>query len=535
MLETPPIPESPQTPASQVSALPSQSTKSMDMIVGAVFLLLIGLVSYSLFFVTSGTPLFGNVQEAEELAKNYGTLRVAYDQPLLTYEPTVSDLVTRGYLANTYEGLVRFDVNLNLEPALALSWGILDDTTWQFKLRPDVMFHDGSLFDANDVVESVDRARMHPDSQVQDLVSSVDEVLVNDDLLIQIVTSNPDPLLLNKLTALPIVPSESRTRISTPIGTGPYVFNRTGGDVWKFTRNNSYWGELPAYPELALMFVPDKFERYESFTSGDIDVMAQVPPVFVDPLLDQESKIASQPSLDVSFFLFNWKGLDSPFRHRELRDALRYVFDPDQMSKLTGGFSRPIGQFVSRGVFGYNPDLDVFPYDLSKARSILEPLGKNILVQLDLPKGLEALGDYADQQMTAIGLSSTVVYWEPEVYSERVLSGESDFFFFGWRSDLGDAGDFFTKLIHSKTSDGRYGSLNGGRYEESVVDDLIEKMERNLLESQRQEALQELMDLVVNDDIIGVPLFETDVLVGIQKDLKWDPRVDNFILATDFK
>jgi hypothetical protein len=60
-------------------------------------------------------------------------------------------------------------------------------------------------------------------------------------------------------------------------------------------------------------------------------------------------------------------------------------------------------------------------------------------------------------------------------------------------------------------------------------------MDRNLLETQRLESLQNLMDFVVNEDIIGVPLFETDVLIGIQPELEWNPRVDNFILAADFK
>ena len=520
--------------ATSVQSSVSRIARVNDWVVGGVFFVLIAVVSYFLFVSGKSTPLFGNIQEAAQVTKDYGVLTVAYDQPLTTYEPTVSDLVTRGYLANTYEGLVRFDVNLNVAPALALSWGMLDDLTWQFKLRPDVVFHDGSLFDATDVKASIDRARTHPDSQIQSLVSSLDDIEVVDDLTLRFVTRTPDPILLNKLTALPMVPSETRIRVTNPVGTGPYVFNRTEGDVWFFDRNNRYWGVLPAYPALVLTSVPDKFQRYEDFLDHKIDVMAQVPPVFVSPLLDQDYKIASQPSLEVNFFLFSWVRPDSPFRHRALRDAMRYLFDPVQLDKLTGGYSRSIGQFVSRGVFGYNPDLEVFPYDLELARQKVASLGP-LEIALDLPRGLEPLGDYVKKTLTEVGLTPVVTYWDPEAYSERVVSGKSDFFFFGWRSELGDGGEFFDTLIHSFTLDERYGALNHGRYEDKALDQRIEANDRNLLETPRLEALQDLMDYVVNDAIVGVPLFETDTLVAIQSDLQWNPRVDNFILAADFQ
>ncbi len=66
------------------------------------------------------------------------------------------------------------------------------------------------------------------------------------------------------------------------------------------------------------------------------------------------------------------------------------------------------------------------------------------------------------------------------------------------------------------------------------MDELIESMDRNVFESLRADQLQKLMTLVVEEEMIGVPLFETDVLVGIQPTLEWDPRIDNFILVSDF-
>ena len=58
-----------------------------------------------------------------------------------------------------YEALLDVDSNLAIVPQLALAWKPLNPTTWEFELRPDVRFHDGTPFTAADVVFSIERAR----------------------------------------------------------------------------------------------------------------------------------------------------------------------------------------------------------------------------------------------------------------------------------------------------------------------------------------------------------------------------------------
>lgn len=516
------------TPAPRRSSL-----SRMDLGVGVFFAVALSVIGWFLFSSMESGVLFNDVSQSDHLVRNEGTLTIAYDQPLTTYEPTGSGVVNRGYLVNTYETLVRFDRDFNVEPSLALSWGALDDDVWQFKLRPNVVFHDGSTFDADDVVASIERAQSD-DSQIQSLVSNVARVEAVDPLTIQIETAAPDPTLLNKLTLLWIIPSETGKTVSSPVGTGPYRFLREQDGDWQFERFEDYWGESPSYPELWLQWMPDKFERYESFLSGDVDVLAQVPPVFVDPLLQMGYPISSLPSLEVNFLLFDTQDDRSPVRHRELREAIRLALNPERLVELTSGYAHPVSQFVSRGVFGYNSDLQVSTYDVEQARSIVSDLGTTLTVSLDLPEGLESLGAYVENQLASIGLTPTVTYWAAETYADRIRSGESDFFFLAWRSETGDAGDFFTTLVHSPTDE--YGSMNASRYRNEAVDDWIETMDRNPLESVRLDQLKDLMAQVVNEDVIGVPLFESDTLVAIQKELsEWEPRMDNLILASDFE
>src|SRR6266700_870930 len=63
-----------------------------------------------------------------------------------------------------FDTLVMRDDKLHLAPGLAVSWRLVDDTTWEFKLRDDVVFHDGSKFSAEDAVFTIARAPAVPNS-----------------------------------------------------------------------------------------------------------------------------------------------------------------------------------------------------------------------------------------------------------------------------------------------------------------------------------------------------------------------------------
>jgi peptide/nickel transport system substrate-binding protein len=526
-----PSTEATASPEPPVTVKRAFSFSKWDVLIGVVLLLALTVISWFLF-ASESSVLFGDVSRSEHLVLNSGDLVIAYDQPLMTYEPTVSDEVTRGYLAQSYEGLVHFDRDFNLKPSLALSWGMIEDDLWEFKLRPDVLFHDGSTFDADDVVASIERAKTHPDSTLQSIVGTIDDLTVIDDFTLQFSTLWPDLTLLNRLTLLPIVPEEFGDEIDKPVGTGPYAFSHNGKDEWHFQRFDDYWGATPSYPELVLSYIPEKFERYEQFLSGEIDVLAQVPPVFVDPLLQMDYSIASLPSLEVNFLLFGWDD-ESIMRHHEIRDAIAHSFDPEDLSQFTSGYARSSRQFVSQGIFGYNSEMEGIDYDLGYAEEQIDSLKKELTVTFDYPEGLEHFADYVKEQLTLIGLAVELVSWDSDDYATYVASGESDFFFYGWKSSLGDSSDFFASVVHSTTTDQHYGSLNNGRYSDEAVDLFIERIDQNVLEVPRLEQLKALMELVVEEEIIGIPLFEPDTLVAIQSHLTWEPRMDNLILAAD--
>ncbi len=114
------------------------------------------------FFDKVKDTIFGGTGGAEEQMEE---LRVIYPQEPVSLEPTLFDFFTRQRLVNIYEPLVKTDQDLKMKPALALSWGLFDEKTWEFNLRPDVKFHDGSALDVMDVKASLDRALNHENSE----------------------------------------------------------------------------------------------------------------------------------------------------------------------------------------------------------------------------------------------------------------------------------------------------------------------------------------------------------------------------------
>ena len=87
------------------------------------------------------------------------TLRFSSQGDIVTIDPHAqNEGFTNAFLDNIYEPLVTRGKDLKVEPCLALSWQVVNPTTTRFKLRPNVRFHDGSPFTADDVVFTIERA-----------------------------------------------------------------------------------------------------------------------------------------------------------------------------------------------------------------------------------------------------------------------------------------------------------------------------------------------------------------------------------------
>ncbi len=122
-------------------------------------------------------------------------------------DPLFSRTQSNQQVENIFEHLISRNVDLQIKPSLAVSWRVVDPTTWELKLRPNVRFHDGTPFTANDVVYSVKRASSVPNSPApfSGAVANIASMDVTDPLTLRIHTKAPAPGFLEQIGMLFIV------------------------------------------------------------------------------------------------------------------------------------------------------------------------------------------------------------------------------------------------------------------------------------------------------------------------------------------
>lgn len=490
----------------------------------------IALSGSALFFEDqlSGLVSIFGFQNTRKIDETGQVLRLAYLFAPQNLSPFSNDPATQNRLHDVYEGLVTLDENLIVRPGLAVSYGLLGEQEWQIKLRDGVKFHDGTMLNADDVIESFKLAQTIPDNSVAELLDSIDSFAKVDDRTISIKTRKPDPLFLNKLAKMPIFPSGFKD-FANPDGTGPYqVNNATNLSDIKYQRFTDYWGVQPYFGDVEIKSIGNKNSRVNALTNDEIDFLADVPPDAVNEFEQDGFKVAMIPSLEIGFVMFNL--MDRHFADVGVRRAIAEALNKESFLDLAMGYAKTVNQFVSNGVFGYNPNLKGIAFDqeaaiaeISKAVSSFEKLK----VDFYYPESLKLLGQYFQEQLKPVGIGVALNPLSDQDLQDKIQNSQIPFYYLGWRNDSGDALPFFKAVLHT-TKDG-YGVYNAMNYSNAKVDQLIEKSETNLNQTERLKDMQDVMQIVTEDDVVGVPLFETQSLFAYKSDLIFQPRVDSLI------
>lgn len=483
-----------------------------------LYFLVLFLIVGKLFFETqfdAGTSalqklLFGVRENAE-------TLRIGLPEQVVTLDPFSNDSAVRARLLNVYEGLTRVDRDLKLEPALAISYGALDDVTWEFRLRPEIYFHDGGKVEVDDVIFSLDSARKSS-SGVKDLLATIDVIQKGESDMFYIKTNSADPLLPSKLAFVFVVSKGSGA------GTGPYEIQKNENGILGLQRFEKYWGEKPPYKNVVLKTISKKDGKISALENSDVDILVNLPADLGSGFSFENFKLQRQPSLEVNFLMFNFNGI---FASQKLRQAVKSALNTGELMRLAQGFAVPATQFVANGIFGYDPEI-------KEQKIVANEKLAGIKLKLDLPRGLESFGRAFKKQLEAIGLNVDVEFLSSNALAKKIESENSaDIYFFGWSTELGDAFDFLTSVAHSRK--GEFGAFNGSNYADAKTDKLIELSQKTFASSERLNYLRSAMKRITEEDIIGVPLFSPEILYAVSKDVEWKPRVDGYVLAQDVK
>lgn len=513
--------------------------RALKIIAVLGFLGLFGLVSVQLFFPESfslSAPFSGPSTQGNFFQK---TSDVPADpassnsRPLLTVgfgtdigqlEPTSLDPLVRFRTNQMYEPLVRFDDRLRVTPVLAKSWGRISDTEFEFQIRNNVRFHSGKPLTADDVVASFSRAKNFVSSDLKSFFQDVQMTAFGDDR-VRVMTARPDSLLLSKMTFVLIFPAEFAENESfAPNGTGPYRFvSSKKNEESMLKRFDDYWRAAPVFDRIVLQIIPETKKRLEAFLSGEIDFLPFINPSQAQELERRNVKIISVPSFETHFLVFN---TTARFQNPRFRQAVIRTLDPDVLLTFIKGYGKKASQFVSRGVFGFSSTLVRESYDLDSARSIVQRLFnfQRLPISIALPVGFQDMGSYIQQQLDAAGFAPTVSYFNPEEIASKAK--EFDLFFSGWNFNLGDSFDFFEQAATTNAPE------NYSSYSNAELDSLVQKGRVTAAAEDRLAILQRISQILLKEDLYGVPLFEPNLLFGNAPDFHFTSSSDGTVLLS---
>ncbi|MGG5823278.1 ABC transporter substrate-binding protein [Falsiroseomonas sp. HW251] len=486
-------------------------------------------------------------------------LRIGIQAPPSTLDPHwLLNLANTGALRNIYDTLVARDHEMKLVPGLAESWRVVDDTTWEFRLRPGVRFHDGSPLTSADVAASFRRVPNVPGNPnpYSIYLAGVTGVEVVDDLVFRIRTSGPLPILTTNLTQVFIVP-RSVAQLGNPefnsgqaaIGTGPF---RVGS--WQtnaplvLRRNDAYWGGRVPWETVTMTPIPNDAARIAALLAGDVEFINNVPLQDTGRVQgDRRLALFAAPSIyAVNIYpdieRDNAPGIDAggrnPMKDVRIRRAMSLALNRDAMARqIMEGYADPTDQPVPPFVFGAIPDRAVPAPNIAQAQALLAEAGWGQGFGLNLfcsPNRTPRICQAIAASWTRIGIRTTVEVVPQATFLPRRNRREFGLFVTVFGSLTGETSYLLGSQLHSVGTVPGLGTLNFNGLGAPATDAAIVQARATLDDAERARLLRALVQHVVDDSlIIGVGLLRS-VNAGLAT-LTAPARADEEVLAVEIR
>ncbi len=469
------------------------------------------------------------------------TLRWGAQNDILTLDPhSQNHATTHGLLQHTYESLVRYTKDFQVEPSLATSWQQVSPTQWRFNLRKGVKFHDGTPFTADDVVFSYGRI-IQPQGTNQIYVSGVKEVKKIDDYTVEMILSGPNPVLLRLLVDFRImskawsvknksenvqnyVAKEESFASRNANGTGPYVIKLWEPDKRILMSANTAWWDKIDGNATDVIYTPIKADatRVAALLAGDVDLVTDLPTQDVTRLrTDPKLKVLDGHEVRTIFIgmdqystellYSNIKG-KNPFKDIRVRKALNISVDREAIKRVTmRGLSIPAAIMVAPGVHGYTTELDkVGTTDVEGAKKLLSEAGypNGFEFGLDCPNNRYVNDEEICQALVGMwakaGLKVKLNAQPMASFISKIQKFDHSAYMLGWGVATFDANYTLQSLMRTKTT-GADGSFNLGRISDAKLDALIDAAKTETDVKKRDVLLRDGL-VLTRDNYYYVPL-----------------------------
>ncbi|MGJ8547157.1 MAG: ABC transporter substrate-binding protein [Sulfitobacter sp.] len=482
-----------------------------------------------------------------------------------TMDPhAVNSAPVLGFLNNVYEGLVRRGKDMSVEPALATAWEPIGaGEGWRFTLREGVTFHDGSDFDAADVLFSYNRASAEA-ADTRSWFASVSDVKVVDDFTVDIMTSAPNPLFPSSIANWMIMDSgwaEANGAALPDKENGNYAtINANGTAAFKVTAREpglrtvlepfeGWWGEAEHNITRAeLTPIQNPATALAALLSGDVDFINPVP-------IQDVARLKSNPDVNVvqgiearvimlgfphqaEALKFSAETKDAnPFEDVRVRRAVTHAINvPAILQTIMRGNAEPVNQLVSAAMSGYSEALaDAPAYDPEKAKALLAeagyPEGFSFGLKCTNDRYLndEAVCQAVTGMLAQVGIKASLDAMPVNNYWPEMRAGNFDMFLLGWSPGTFDAEHPIRFLVATPNEEQKLGSWNFGGFSNARIDALLPLIQSELDAPQRQAMLDEAAQIMA-DEVAYVPLYVQPLVWGTRSNIDLTQRPDDFFI-----
>jgi peptide/nickel transport system substrate-binding protein len=473
-------------------------------------------------------------------------------------------------LKHVFDTLVWSGDGLELEPRLAESWKAINDTTWEFKLRRGVKFHDGSDFTAEDVKFSIERIPVVSGPNPTTIYTRrVKEVKVVDPFTVHVMTDGPAPILPYDFIRLFVVSSKAAAGLTketaneafnsgkAAVGTGPYKYVswQPKGDL-VLDRFDGYWGPKEPWARHVRKEIPNDAARVAQLKAGQLDLITRVPATDI-AALRRDAKLNVQTidtvyvfnvELDMRDKALNVTAKDgsaldrNPLQDVRVREALDLAIDRKALAEIAmEGLGVPVNQMVTPSIFGFNKALGPRRHDPAAARKLLADAGypngfrmQFSFTQDRLP-GDRQVGTSIAQMWAGIGIDAQPNAQTAAVFFPARTRGEYSVSMSGWGTLTGESHYTLSSLAHSNDRERRMGAFNVLGYKNPEMDKLLQDAAVEMNDDRRRKLLEDA-NALLEKDRQRLPIVAVSSAWAMQKDkVTIKARVDEDTLAMNIK
>ncbi len=493
------------------------------------------------------------------------TLRWSSQGDAQTMDPhSQNELLTNSINGQVYDTLVMRDKKLGLVAGLATEWTQVSPTVWRMKLRPNVKFHDGAAFTADDVLFSFQRAA-HASSPFRAYATAMGTVKKVDNLTVEFVLPAFNAIFLQHATTIYIMPKawSEKNNATVPLdfknkedkytnlnmnGTGPYMLvSRQPDNKTVFKRNPSYWGTLEGNVQ-EVVYTPIKSDatRTAALISGELDFVLDPVPQDVQRLRTTQGTKVIDGMENRAIFIgmdqardellySNVKG-KNPFKDVRVRRAMYHAVDVESLKRsIMRGQSVPTGSVTPSPLGSYNdPAIETrLPFDIAKSKALLAEAGygSGFEVQMDCPNNRyindEAICLALAGMWSKIGINVKVVTQPRATYFPKAEKLDVSLYMLGWGGAITDAETTLTPVLHSR-GEGGVGYYNWGNVRNPKLDQLIEASSKEPDTAKREQLIKSALR-EHNEQVHHIPLHRQVIPWAARSNVTVVHRADNWL------